>query len=32
MDICDWIEDYDYEDNDISEYEYEATVDDFLID
>ena len=32
MDICDWVEDYDYEDNNISEYEYEATVDDFLID
>ena len=32
MDICEWIEDYDYEDNNISEYEYEATVDDFLID
>ena len=32
MDICEWVEDYDYEDNNISEYEYEATVDDFLID
>ena len=32
MDICYWSEDYDYEDNNISEYEYEATVDDFLID
>ena len=31
MDICNWVEDYDYEDNNISEYEYEATVDDFLI-
>ena len=31
MDICEWIEDYDYEDNNISEYEYETTVDDFLI-
>lgn len=31
MDICHWMEDYDYEDNNISEYEYEATVDDFLI-
>ena len=27
MDICYWLEDYDYEDNNISEYEYEATVD-----
>ena len=32
MDICNWVEDYDYDDNNISEYEYEATVDDFLID
>ena len=32
MDICYWMEDYDYEDNNISEYEYEATVNDFLID
>ena len=32
MDICRWSEDYDYDDNNISEYEYEATVDDFLID
>lgn len=32
MDICKWVEDYDYEENNISEYEYEANVDDFLID
>lgn len=32
MDICEWVEDYDYDDYNISEYEYEATVDDFLID
>lgn len=32
MDICEWAEDYDYEENDISEYEYEASVDNFLID
>lgn len=31
MDICRWIEDYDYDENNISEYEYEANVDDFLI-
>lgn len=31
MDICYWMEDYDYDDNNISEYEYEAAVDDFLI-
>ena len=32
MDICQWIEDYDYDENNISEYEFEANVDDFLID
>ena len=32
MDICEWVEDYDYEENNISEYEYEISVDDFLID
>lgn len=32
MDICRWSEDYDYEENNISEYEFEASVDDFLID
>lgn len=32
MDICRWIEDYDFEEDNISEYEYEANVDDFLID
>ena len=32
MDICNWVEDYDYEENNISEYEYEASVDNFLID
>ena len=32
MDICDWVEDYDYDENNISEYEYETSVDNFLID
>lgn len=32
MDICKLVEDYDYEENNISEYEYEASVDTFLID
>ena len=32
MDICQFVEDYDYEENDISEYEYEDSVDNFLID
>lgn len=32
MDICRWIEDYDYDKNNISKYEYETSVDDFLID
>ena len=32
MDICQWIEDYDYDENNISEYEYETSVNDFLID
>ena len=32
MDICNWVEDYDFEENNISEYEYEASVDNFLID
>ena len=32
MDICQWVEDYDYDENNISEYEFETSVDDFLID
>ena len=32
MDICRWVEDYDYDENNISEYEFETSVDDFLID
>ena len=32
MDICNWVEDYDYNETNVSEYEYEADVDDFLID
>lgn len=32
MDICNWDEDYDDEDNDISQYDYETSVDNFLID
>ena len=33
MDICNWVEDYNYDDEEnISEYVYEADVDDFLID
>ena len=32
MDICNWVEDYDYDETNISQYEYEASVDDFLID
>lgn len=32
MDICQFVEDYDYEENNTSEYEFEASVDDFLID
>lgn len=32
VDICRWSEDYDYEENNISEYEMEASIDDFLID
>lgn len=32
MDICKWVEDYDYDENNTSEYEFEASVDDFLID
>ena len=32
MDICNWVEDYDYDETNVSEYEYEASVDDFLID
>ena len=32
MDICNWVEDYYYDENDISEYVYEADVDNFLID
>jgi hypothetical protein len=31
-DICEWFEDYDYDDNNISEYQFAANVDDFLID
>lgn len=30
--ICEWFEDYDYDDNNISEYQFAASVDDFLID
>ena len=32
MNICQWVEDYDYDEENISEYEFEANVDDFLID
>ena len=32
MDICNWLEDYNYDEENISEYEYETSVDDFLID
>ena len=34
MDICNWVEDYAYDEDEtnISQYEYEADVDDFLID
>ena len=32
MNICSWCEDYDYDETNISEYEFEAEVDDFLID
>lgn len=32
MDICKWVEDYDYDEANTSEYEFEASVDDFLID
>lgn len=32
MDICNWVEDYDYDEENISEYEFEANVDNFLID
>lgn len=32
MDICSWDEDYDDEDNDILQYDYETSVDNFLID
>lgn len=32
MDICQFVEDYDYDETDISEYEYEDSVDNFLID
>ena len=28
MDICNWVEDYDYDETNVSEYEYEADVDD----
>jgi hypothetical protein len=30
--ICEWFEDYDYDDNNISEYQFAASIDDFLID
>ena len=32
MDICQWVEDYDYDEENISEYKYETSVDSFLID
>ena len=32
MDICNWVEDYDYEENNISQYEFETSVNNFLID
>ena len=32
MNICSWCEDYDFDEENISEYEFEAEVDDFLID
>lgn len=33
MDICNWVEDYDEEEEeDISQYDYETSVDSFLID
>lgn len=32
MDICQWVEDYDYDETNISEYKYETSVDNFLID
>ena len=34
MEICEWVEDYAYDEDetDISQYEHEADVDDFLID
>ena len=32
MDVCKWVEDYDYDENNISEYEFETSVNDFLID
>ena len=32
MDICQFVEDYDYEDIDTYEYEYEESVYNFLID
>ena len=32
MDICNWVEDYDYDETNISNYEFKAEVDDFLID
>ena len=32
MDICNWVEDYDYDETNISQYEYETSVDGFLID
>ena len=32
MDICNRVEDYDFDEENISEYEYETSVDNFLID
>ena len=32
MDICSWVEDYDFDETNVSNYEFEADVDDFLID
>ena len=30
-DVCEWVEDYDYDENNVSHYEYVCSVDDFLI-
>jgi hypothetical protein len=32
FDVCEWQEDYDWDENNISEYVYVASVDDFLLD